>query len=388
MQQKENHTMLVWVLGALVAFPPFVTDLVLPALPAIAEYFKASVSMTQMSLTASMVGLALGQLLVGPLSDKYGRKRLLIGSILMFFFTTILCLVSPNIIAFNIFRVLQGMAASGGVVISRSIATDRSRGPVLTKVLAVLSSINGIAPVAAPVVGGLLLKFAGWQYCFGLLIIYALVLFFSSLKLRESLPKKRRSTAPVLSTFKNYGYVLKNPVFLVSLLIYGFSAAVLFSYISASTFILQGEVYQLSSVAFSACFAVNAIFIAAGCAVGGKFKNEKTPILIGGIMILVGAIATAGMLHFRAPLALLEVALIIMLFCFGILQPPATAIALNSERERAGTASASIGALGFIMGGIVSPLVGLGDIFDSTGIVLIACSALTCLASFICVKKC
>lgn len=387
MQQRENHTMLVWVLGALVAFPPFVTDLVLPALPSIAEYFSASVSMTQMSLTASMVGLALGQLLVGPLSDKYGRKRLLIGSILVFFFTTILCLVSPNIIAFNIFRVLQGMAASGGVVISRSIATDRSRGPVLTKVLAVLSSINGIAPVAAPVVGGLLLKFAGWQCCFSLLIVYALVLFFSSLRLRESLPKKRRSTVPVLSTFKNYGYVLRNPVFLVSLLIYGFSASVLFSYISASTFILQGEVYQLSSVAFSACFAVNAIFIAVGCAVGGKFKREKTPILIGGILILLGAIATAAMLHFRAPLALLEVALIVTLFCFGILQPPATALALNSERERAGTASASIGALGFIMGGIVSPLVGLGDIFESTGIVLIACSALTCLVSLICVKK-
>lgn len=380
--------MLIWVMGALMAFPPFVTDLVLPALPAISEYFGASVSLTQMSLTASMIGLALGQLVIGPLSDKYGRKRLLIISIVLFFLTTVLCLVSPNIYAFNVLRVLQGMAASGGVVMSRSIASDRTRGPLLNKVLGVLSAINGIAPVAAPVVGGILLKFAGWKLCFAFLLVYGLFLFFSSLKLRESLPKHRRSSASVFSMFKSYGLVLTNPTFIIALLVYSFSAAVLFAYISASTFILQGEVYQISSVGFSICFAVNAVFIALGCASGGRFKNEKTPLVIGGIGIIIFAIFVAAMLHIHASIFLLEASFILMLYCFGILQPSATAIALRAEREHTGTASATIGALGFIAGGIVSPLVGLGDIFNSTGVVLVVCSALTCITSFICVKKC
>lgn len=388
MQQRENHTMLIWVIGSLMAFPPFVTDLVLPALPAISEYFGASVSLTQMSLTTSMIGLALGQLVIGPLSDKYGRKRLLMLSIALFFVTTVLCLVSPNIYLFNVCRVLQGMAASGGVVMSRSIATDRTRGLLLNKVLGVLSAINGFAPVAAPVIGGILLRFLNWQACFAVLLFFALLLFIASLKLRESLPKHRRSSAPVLSMFKNYGPVLTNPTFIIALLVYSFSASVIFSYVSSSTFILQGEVYQLSSIGFSVCFAINAVFIGLGCASGGRFRNEKTPLVIGGIGILLFAIFAAVMLHIHAPIVLLEISLILMLFCFGILQPSATAIALRAERDRAGTASATIGACGFIAGGIVSPLVGLGDIFDSTGIVLIACSALTCLASFICVKKC
>jgi len=147
----NRHIFLLLLIGFLSAFPPFVTDLYLPALPSLTDFFKTMPSLVQMSLTMSMLGLALGQLFVGPLSDKYGRKRLLLLSLAAFVASTVFCVLSPNILLFDAFRLLQGMAASGGIVIARAMATDKCRGKVLTKFLAVVSAINGIAPVTAPV---------------------------------------------------------------------------------------------------------------------------------------------------------------------------------------------------------------------------------------------
>ncbi len=272
------------------------------------------------------------------------------------------------------------MAASGGIVIARAMATDKCRGKVLTKFLAVVSAINGIAPVTAPVLGGIILSFVDWRGTFAVLLVYGFALLFGSARISETLPESRRSHAPLLSTFKAYGNVLKNPSYRLYLSLYAVSAWVLFAYISASPFVLQ-QGYGLSPMAFSFCFAVNAIAIGLGCALAGK-GGERKMILFGGISLCAFGLLTAFALHFHAPLFAVEACFICLLFSFGLLQPPSTSLALNSERKNAGTASALLGASGFLMGGVVTPLVGLGDIFRSLGFALSAGAILSLLIGF------
>ena len=161
---------LIVLLGILTAFGPLVTDMYLPTLPSMTVYFGTSQSMVQMGLTTSMAGLALGQLLFGPLSDKFGRRPLLLVSLLLFVASTVICIFSPTVYVFVGMRLFQGIGAAGGIVISRSVATDRYRGKELVKVLAVIGVINGIAPVAAPVLGGVLTDAVGWRGIFVILL--------------------------------------------------------------------------------------------------------------------------------------------------------------------------------------------------------------------------
>ena len=192
---------LLILLGMLTAFGPFVTDMYLPALPTMTTYFDTSVSMVQLGLTFSMIGLAVGQLLIGPISDKVGRRRPLIASMVLFIVSTVACIFSPDVVFFTAMRLLQGIAGAGGIVISRSIATDEFSGHELLKMLAVIGAINGIAPIVAPVVGGVMLSVIDWRGIFLVLLVLGVVLLVGSIMLRESLPVERRSKSGVLGTF-------------------------------------------------------------------------------------------------------------------------------------------------------------------------------------------
>lgn len=195
----NSATFIFIFLGALTAFGPFVTDMYLPGLPMMAKYFNANTSMVQMGLTSSMLGLALGQLFFGPLSDKYGRRLPLIYSLALFAISTTLCIFAVNIEMFVLLRFIQGIAASGGIVIARSVATDKFKKQNLAKALAVIGAINGIAPIAAPVIGGVMLKFIGWQGIFAVLLAIGCALwafvsnfakrFQKSAGLKQLLPK-------------------------------------------------------------------------------------------------------------------------------------------------------------------------------------------------------
>ena len=293
MSGKQKFTFLMLLLGLLSAFGPFVTDLYLPALPSLADYFAASPSMAQLSLTMSMLGLSVGQLFVGPLSDKYGRKKLLLVCLLLFVCGTVACIVAPNIVTFNVFRLLQGMAASGGIVIARSISADSYRGPVLTKFLAMVSAVNGVAPIVAPVLGGFLLNFMSWKGTFAVLLLYGALLLFMSGKFQESLPIKRRSKKSVFASFSLYAKVFKNRTYVSYFLVCTFPMIILFGYIASSPFIYQ-KIYGLSPVGFSLCFALNALFTAFGCALSGKVGDERRALKIAGAGMLVLAIAAVG----------------------------------------------------------------------------------------------
>ena len=210
---KNSKSFLLVLLGVLAAFGPFVTDMYLPGLPTMTDYFNTTASMVQLGITTAMLGLGVGQLLVGPLSDKYGRKLPLLCSLWLFIFSTVACIFSWNIGAFICFRFLQGIAGAGGIVISRSVATDCYAGKELAKAFAMISAVNGLAPILAPVGGGVLLKFTSWLGIFVFLLVLGCILLLLCLRLKESLPVARRITVPVFSSFRTFIPLLKNRMF-------------------------------------------------------------------------------------------------------------------------------------------------------------------------------
>ncbi len=373
-KRRKLSNFLLITLGLLSAFGPFVTDLYLPALPSLSRDFSTSPSLAQLSLTMSMFGLAIGQVFIGPISDKYGRKKLLLGSLFIFIIATIGCIFATTIHIFNIMRLFQGMAGAGGIVLARSIATDWYSGERLTQFISMMSAVNGIAPVVAPIIGGIILYFAHWKVVFVVLLIVGLVLIGLSINLSESLAKRNRLQIPVINSFINYKKLVYNRTYLIHFFIYMFSSFVLFTYISSSTFILQ-DVYKMSSLLFGLCFAINAIAIAVGCALAGRLAGNKS-LKYGMTIMVASALFSIISLILLHSVVLVEITFLFLLFAFGLLQPVPTAIALDSERNNAGIASAALGASGFLSGGIAAPLVSSGNMLVSTSIMFLIGSLL------------
>ena len=381
MKFKKNSAQFIFIfLGMLTAFGPFVTDMYLPSLPSMQVFFNTSVSMVQMGLTFSMLGLAFGQLIFGPLSDKLGRRQPLIVSMLLFAVATLLCIFAPTIEIFVALRFLQGIAASGGIVISRSIATDKFKTKNLTKALAIIGAINGIAPIAAPVLGGMMLKALGWQGIFEILLVIGVALLGCCFYFQESLSTQRRSSAKLSQIFSNFKKVLKNKKYLYFTLEQSFALAILFAYIVSSPFIIQNH-YGFSAFAFSLFFGANAICIGVGAAYAAKMSSALKAIRVSVFGINLCAWGLMIALPLDASIVIFEGLLLILCFMLGMSFTVATATAMDAARAQAGTASALLGALGFLFGSIVSPLVGLGNIMIATGVVLIVCATLTALSA-------
>lgn len=364
-------------LGLLTAFGPFITDFYLPAMPAMSESFRTSPSLVALSLTTGMIGLAAGQILIGPLSDKFGRKRLLILSMVLFSIASILCIFSPNVYLFNLMRLFQGLGGAGGIVLSKSISTDMFSGRDLQYFMGLLGAINGIAPVTAPVVGGIMTNFISWRGIFCVLLAIGVILLVCSCFLQETLTTEKRSKAGVIHIYVNLFKVFRNPRFTLSTLGGMASFLTFFAYIASSPFVLQ-KTYGLSPLAYSLCFGFIALTIGIGSLLGARFKHQNTALKAAAIHQFLGSIATAVCLALHVPLFILLASYIWMVIGFGLMQPAATAIAMDSERSRAGAASAIFGASGFVAGAIASPLVSLGDIPLTSGAVMLA-GALICL---------
>lgn len=205
---RNSELYLLLMVGAISAFGPFVTDFYLPALPSLNEYFHTTASLVQLSLTFSMIGLAVGQLVIGPLSDKYGRKSPLLWSLVIFSFSTLGCIYAPNIHWFVFFRLIQGLSGAGGLVISKSITVDLYEGAALTRFFSMLSSVQGVAPICAPVLGGFLLETTSWKGIFWILFAIGLLLLVTLCFFKESLPRDKRQGGNVWATFRRYLPVL------------------------------------------------------------------------------------------------------------------------------------------------------------------------------------
>lgn len=375
---KQNMKVFIpATLGMLTAFGPFVTDFYLPVLPEMTGYFHTTPALASMSLTAGMIGLAAGQLFIGPLTGKYGRKRILVGSMLLFVVASLLCIFSGDIFMFNAMRVLQGLAGAGGIVIAKSMSADMYTGRELASFMALLGAINGIAPVCAPVVGGLMAGVTSWTGVFAVILAVGLVLMVCSMFLPETLQPANRIRKSVIKVYGNLFRVFRNSRFTLSVMAEMACFFMFFAYIASSPFIMQ-QVYHLSPLGYSLCFGLNALMIGVGAAMATRFRSQGTCLRFGGLGMLAGTLLLAFLLNTAMPLWIVMLAYIYTLICFGLMQPPLTAIALDSERDNAGAASAIFGASGFVAGALSSPLVGIGDITVTSGLIM-ACGAVVCL---------
>ncbi|ANY66803.1 Bcr/CflA family drug resistance efflux transporter [Paenibacillus sp. BIHB 4019] len=372
------------LLGALTAFAPLSIDMYLPALPELANYFGASTSMAQLSLTACLLGIAVGQLIIGPLSDVFGRKKPLIIGLIVYVIASVLCIVAPSIETFVLLRLVQGLGGAAGIVLSRAIVRDMYEGPEMTKFFALLMLVNGVAPIAAPIAGGQLLQWTSWRGVFLVLGAIGLVMLLASwLGLRETLQEQNRLKGGLQSTLRTFGTLIRDRVFMGYALSQGFVTAAMFAYISGSPFVLQ-EIFGVSPQMFSLCFAINGLGIIIASQTAGRLagKVSETKLLIVGLsMASIGGAAL--LLVILADLGLIAVLipLFFVVSSVGVIQTASFTLAMQSQGKAAGSASALIGLLSFVIGAIAAPMVGLGGSHTALpmGLVIAASSILAVL---------
>jgi len=351
------------VLGALSAFGPLSMDMYLPSTPTIAANLHASQPLVQLTLSGCLAGLAVGQLVAGPLSDGMGRRRPLLVGLVAFTVLSVACAAAPDIGALIAFRFLQGMAGATGVVLSMAIVRDLYKGTELARVLGSLTLVFGLAPVLAPVIGGQVLRFTSWRGIFGVLAAVGLVLLVVSWFLPETLPADRRTPARLRQLLADSRTLVRDGAYAGNTLAVAFGTAALITYISALPFIVE-DAYHQSPQLFSLFFAVNAIGLVLMAQLGARLirRLPVARVVRASLVVMVaGALAfLAAALTGHPPLAALLVPLFAFVAFFGMMRPNAAALALADQGSIAGTASAWLGALPFMLGAALSPLAGLG----------------------------
>lgn len=351
----------ILILGTLSATGPLAIDLYLPALPQMMRQFNTSASMMQLSITACLIGLAIGQLIVGPLSDRYGRRRPLFLGFFVFALASLAISLTHSISLLIIFRFLQGIAGASGQVLSRAVARDLFSGPALTQFYAILNAVNGIFPILAPIVGGVLIRFVPWQGIFVLLGTIGLILCgLIIIGIPETLAIAQRQTGPLFDIYKSFGQLLKTPQFTGYIIVTGVVYGSLFSYIAASTFVYQ-NLFGLSAQAFSLIYALNGLGIVIGSALPGRLNqiSAKRQVKVSlSISVLVGGFLLVGAnVHF--PLVAVAGLIFVLVVMIGLLLTLTTSIIMNLTTQNAGGASALIGLSQNAFGGLASPIVGL-----------------------------
>lgn len=321
---------------------------------------RAAGTQTQLSLTAALIGLGLGQLFFGPLSDRIGRKKPLALSLLLFIFSSAMCAITYDIHMLIAWRFLQGFAGAGGSVLSRSIARDKYQGTLLTQFFALLMTVNGIAPVLSPVLGGWIITAFDWRILFWAMAAIGIILLLLSLTvLHETLPVK---SAASVTQQQDEAPVLKNRRFMRYCLIQAFMMAGLFSYIGSSSFVIQSE-YAMSAMQFSLLFGLNGIGLIIAALIFSRLARRfSAEALLRGGQLLAVTFAAITLLFAWLPLPTL--ALVGLFFTVSMMSGISTvagAEAMNAINARqSGTASALMGTLMFVFGGIAAPLAGLG----------------------------
>jgi len=359
---QTKRLTLILILGSLAALGPLSIDMYLPAFPDMSRSFGASASSIQLSLTACMLGMAIGQIIVGPLSDVRGRKRPLILALFAYLLASLACAFAPTIEILIALRFVQGAAGASGIVISRAIVRDLFEGPELTKFFAALSLVNGTAPILAPIIGGQILRFGDWRVVFYLLaILSTLMLIAVAFRLPETLPVHHRVEGNLKTTFGTFGRLLSDRTFIGYAFAQAFAMGAMFAYISGSPFVLQ-NIYGASPQQFSFLFGLNGIgiILAAQTAgrLAGRVDSEKM------MRIALTVVALAGICLFLAltlsdSLILVMIPLFFVVSSVGMISTLGFTLAMQNYGSTAGSASALLGLLPMLVGSLVSPLVGV-----------------------------
>lgn len=376
------YIFLIFFLVMISAFGSFVNDLYLPSLPEMVRYFHTTRPTVQLGLTFGMIGLGVGQMILGPLSDRFGRKPILMITLVIFCVGAVCSVWSSTIHVFIWWRLVQGLGASGGYFLARTIPADLYTGRALAKVMALVGAINGFAPASAPVLGGFIDKAVGWQGIFWVLAAFSVLLLILCFFFKESLPKSRRVSGRFGIAFKNFVVLSKNYKFVIHSLLKGSALGMLFAYISSAPFIIQDH-YGYDQLQFGLFMGFNALFVAAGSMVSLKFKPLKKAAVIAGWALLATVILQIICFYTVKSVWVYDALNLPMLFCLGMIFSVSNTLAMNEGRQCAGDASALIGLAGYIFGAVVSPLVGMGDILHSTAITLGILALVTLLFTYL-----
>jgi MFS transporter, DHA1 family, multidrug resistance protein len=368
---------LALILGAFVALGPLTIDMYLPALPTIRAELGTSSAAVQLTLTGTLIGLALGQLVIGPLSDALGRRRPLLAGTALHVVASLLVLVATDIAVLGGLRVLQGIGTAAASVVALAIVRDLFEGRSAATMLSRLFLVMGVAPVLAPTIGGELLRFTNWRGVFAALALYGVaVLALGAFALRETLPPERRRRGGVVGTLRTYGGLFRDRTYVGLILVAGLTMAALFTYVSGSSFVYQRQ-FGLDEQQFGMLFGAGAFWLIGATQLNPVLLRRWSPARIlvagtvggtaaGAVLVLLAALGAGGLLGVALPLWA-------VLFAAGLALPNAPALALAEYGASAGSAAALLGAVQFGVGAAVSPLVGLlGNDALAMGAVIVA----------------
>ncbi|MFF8468180.1 multidrug effflux MFS transporter [Streptomyces griseus] len=363
---RRTGLLVTLVLGGLTALPPLSMDMYLPALPAVTDSLSAPAATVQLTLTACLAGMALGQLVVGPMSDRWGRRNPLLLGMVVYVLATAICALAPTAELLIGFRLLQGLAGAAGIVIARAVVRDLYDGVEMARFFSTLMLISGVAPVIAPVIGGQVLRITDWRGIFVVLTAVGLVLTLVVWKwLHETLPPADRHTGGVTDALRTMRGLLADRVFTGYMVAGGLAFAVLFAYIAASPFVVQ-EIYGASPQTFSLLFGLNSIGLITVGQINGKLlvgRISLDKVLGFGLAVIVLAavallLMTAGVFG-EVGLVPVAAGLFVLMSAMGLAMPNTNAKALMRTKHAAGSASALLGTSSFLIGAVASPLVGI-----------------------------
>ncbi|MGW4157725.1 multidrug effflux MFS transporter [Micromonospora chersina] len=360
---RGQQLRLVLVLGSLIAIGPLTIDMYLPALPAITADLETTSAAVQLTLTGTLAGLALGQLLIGPLSDAVGRRLPLLAGIALHILASLLCVVAPTVQVVGVLRVLQGLGVAATSVVAMAVVRDLFSGAAFARLFSRLMLVMGAAPILAPTLGSGLLRWSDWRGVFVALAVFGLLLVVvAAVGLRETLPAERRRHGGVAAVGRDYRALLRDRTFVGLVLVAGLAMAALFAYVAGSSFVFQQR-YGLDEQQFGLAFGAGAVGLITATQLNVRLLRRYTPQRILVTALAVGTAAGLVLLSFAATgvggLAAVLASLWVVLAAAGLAMPNAPALALSRHGEAAGTAAALLGAVQFGVGALAAPLVGV-----------------------------
>lgn len=382
----------IFFLGFLAAMAPLSTDMYLPGLPQMTTELGVGASLIQLTLTMSMAGMAIGQLLAGPVSDHFGRKYPSAAGMAVFMLSSLGCAMASDIISLLVMRLIQGLSGAFGIVTARAVARDLYTGADLTKFFSLLMLVNGITPVLGPVVGGQILYFVSWRGVFVFLCFVGLVLMLGSLRMDETLPAERRIKS-MGGSFKSFGELLHDRAFFGQCLVQCFFFSAFFSYIAGSSFVFQ-NIYGISPQEYSILFGAIGIVVGIFGVVPARLAGRVRDISLLRYALsqgLVGSILFAIVVWLHGPFAAAVGALLVAVPIVSVMGASSFSMAMRTQGKKAGSAAALIGFFSMISGGIMAPLVGIMGEMDARPMaVLMVCGtlgALLCCEIFVALSE-
>ncbi|WP_460799090.1 multidrug effflux MFS transporter [Microbacterium sp. GXF0217] len=381
-------TGLLRILALLSAVAPFATDLYLPAFPAIAADLGTDATGVQLTLTAFLVGIAVGQLVFGPLSDRFGRRPLLLIGAIAFVAASAATVFAPTLEVLIAARVVQGLSGAAGMVLGRAVISDLAAGPAAARAMSLMMIVGGVAPVVAPLVGGAIAEPLGWRGVLAVVLGIAVVMLIAvAAGIRETLPRERRAELAVLKSATGSPLrALLSREYIGYTLTFAFAFTVMMGYISASPFLYQ-SMMGLTELQYGLLFGANALALMVTSAVSAKLVERVAPrrlIAIGLAVLGLGAAAFLALVLTGSPVWTLAIAVFVIVASLGFVFGNATALALGAVPGAAGSASAVLGALQFGLAAAVSPLVSIGGENDAAPLaVVMVVSTVVAVAAFL-----